>query len=549
MLDLLLQLSPGIVMIFGGLLLLFVRNGFLQRVLSLLLPLLVLGHIWLLSAFDGAVTVSFGGFDLMPVYRHAYTNIFATIFALVSFAGVLFGLFQSRLLETVAGFVYGGCAIGVTYAGDFVTLFLFWEGMAIGSSLVIWAAGSESARKSGMRYIAMHLLGGVLLMVGIAGTVALNGSLQIVPFDADMFDITSFATMNMQVVATGLVLLGILVNAAAPPFSSWLPDSYPESSPFGAVYLSAFTTKAAVFVLITLFAGFSVLIYVGLFMVFYGIVMAMLENDMRRILAYSVINQVGFMVTGVGIGTDMALYGSATHAFCHIIYKALLFMSAGSVLYMTGKRKCTDLGGLYRYMPWSMWCGVIGALSISAFPLTSGFVSKSMVSYAAMHEHMPWVWFLLLMATAGVFLHAGIKFPWFVFFNKDSGMKPKDPPLNMKLAMFLCSVLCIVLALPSVTEVTLYKLLPAMPEYSAYSAEHVVRQLQLLAFSGLAFFVMLRLLRRTETISLDFDVFYRRIAPFVIRCFSFLGVLLWHGLRAIGGVYYKRGGNVILLCL
>ena len=86
-------------------------------------------------------------------------------------------------------------------------------------------------------------------------------------------------------------------------------------------------------------------------MVFYGIVYAILENDMRRILAYSIVNQVGFMVTGIGIGTEMALNGAAAHAFAHIIYKALLLMSAGSVLYMTGRRKCTDLGGLFRTMP------------------------------------------------------------------------------------------------------------------------------------------------------------------------------------------------------
>ena len=165
-----------------------------------------------------------------------------------------------------------------------------------------------------------------------------------------------------------LILAGFLVNAGAPPLSAWLPDAYPESSWSGMVFLSAFTTKTAVYVLLRGFPGTELLIYVGLFMVFYGIVYAILENDMRRILAYSIVNQVGFMVTGIGIGTEMALNGAAAHAFTHIIYKALLLMSAGSVLYMTGKRKCTDLGGLFRTMPLTTVCGIVGALSISSFP-------------------------------------------------------------------------------------------------------------------------------------------------------------------------------------
>jgi multicomponent Na+:H+ antiporter subunit D len=248
-------------------------------------------------------------------------------------------------------------------------------------------------------------------------------------------------------------------------------------------------------------------------MVFYGIVYALLENDMRRILAYSIVNQVGFMVAGIGIGTEMALNGAAAHAFTHIIYKALLLMSAGSVLYATGKRKCTDLGGLFRTMPLTTVCGTIGALAISSFPLTSGFVSKSMISQAAGDEHLLWVWLALAAATAGVFLHAGIKFPWFVFFQKDSGLRPDEPPLNMRLAMLLFAALCIGLG---IFYQPLYALLPFGTSYVPYTGSHVVVQLELLLFSGLAFFVMLPMLRRTLTITLDVDWVYRRLAPVLV---------------------------------
>jgi multicomponent Na+:H+ antiporter subunit D len=318
------------------------------------------------------------------------------------------------------------------------------------------------------------------------------------------------------------------------------------------VFLSAFTTKAAVYVLMRGFAGTEFLIYVGLFMVFYGIVYAILENDMRRILAYSIVNQVGFMVTGIGIGTELALNGAAAHAFAHIIYKALLLMSAGSVLYMTGRRKCTDLGGLFRTMPLTAICAMIGALSISAFPLTSGFVSKSMISDAAGEQHFALLWLLLSAGSAGVFLHAGIKFPWFVFFQKDSGLRAGDPPWNMCLAMVFFAALCIGFG---IEPGPLYAMLPYPVEFQAYSASHVVFQLQLLLFSGLAFFLMLGWLKRTLTITLDVDWLYRKLAPALAGLLQTWADVPWARLAGganrltsyfLGAVHYLLGPQAAL---
>jgi multicomponent Na+:H+ antiporter subunit D len=206
----------------------------------------------------------------------------------------------------------------------------------------------------------------------------------------------------------------------------------------------------------------------------------------------------------------MALNGAAAHAFTHIIYKALLLMSAGSVLLMTGRRKCSELGGLFHTMPLTTVCGTIGALAISSFPLTSGFVSKSMVSQAAADGHLLTVWLLLTAASAGVFLHAGIKFPWFVFFQKDSGLRPAEPPASMRWAMVFFAFLCIALG---VWAEPLYALLPYAVNYEPYTWAHVLTQLQLLLFSGLAFFVMLPYLKRTLTITLDTDWVWRRLLP------------------------------------
>ncbi len=495
--------SPALILLAAALLIALTRGHWRSAVI-LIAPLATLWAVWQVP--DGVVsTVRFLDYTIEPVEGSALRRLFATIFAIMAFVGGLFAFRQARWYELSAAFAYASGAVGVCFAGDLITLFLYWELMALFSTVIVWCGGTPAARKAGIRYAMMHLLGGVILKVGIEGVVVHTGSIDIQPMLATNFD-------------TWMILIGILINAAAPPLSAWLADAYPESSPTGSVFLSAFTTKTAVLALILLFPGEPILIGVGLYMVMYGIVYALLENDARRILAYSIVNQVGFMVCAIGIGTQMALNGAAAHAFAHIVYKGLLFMSAGAVVYRTGKNKCADLGGLFRTMPLTTICAIIGALSISSFPLTSGFTTKTLISQAAVDEGLVTVYFLLAAASAGVFLHAGIKFPWFVFFQKDSGLRPKDAPWNMAAAMVIFSVLCIVIG---VFPEPFYRLLPYPPvEYHAYTQGKVLYYLQLLLFSGLAFFAMLPLLKRTTTITLDIDWFYRVAAPRVIAVLS-----------------------------
>jgi len=484
-------LSPALILVISALLTGILR-GHWRTALILLAPVATLWAVWQVP--DGVMsTVTFLGYQIEPVEGSALRRLFATIFAIMTFAGGLYAFRHARWYELAAAQAYAAGAIGVCFAGDLITMFIYWEMMALFSTIIVWCGGTPAARAAGIRYAIMHLLGGIILKVGIEGVAVHTGSIDIQPMLASNFD-------------TWMLLIGILINAAAPPVSAWLADAYPESSPTGSVFLSAFTTKTAVLALILLFPGEPILIWVGLYMVMYGIIYALLENDARRILAYSIVNQVGFMVCAIGIGTQTALNGAAGHAFAHIIYKALLFMSAGVVIYRTGKTKCTDLGGLYRTMPTTTICGIVGALAISGFPLTSGFVTKTLVSQAAVDQSLLVVYFLLAAASAGVFLHAGIKFPWFVFFQKDSGMRPKDAPWNMAAAMVFLSLLCILIGVfPNV----FYQLLPYPVDYQPYTASKVVFYLQLLLFSGLAFFLLLPLMRRTRTISLDTDWFWR----------------------------------------
>ena len=486
---------PGLLLIFSGLLIPFI-HGFKRTLFILIIPCLSLLSLWSMP-FGSDCSIQYLDYELILINLDSLSRLFITVFAITVFTVGLFCCKQASSTELSAAYIYAGGAMSVVLAGDLISLFIFWELMALASTLVIWSAQNEKSYKAGMRYISIHLLGGVILMCGIAGYVYETNSI-------------AFTHMQLNSISTWLILCGFLLNAGAPPLTAWLADAYPEASYSGMVFLSAFTTKTAVYVLLRGFPGTELLIYIGLFMIFYGIIYALLENDIRRILAYSIINQVGFMVCGIGIGTEMALNGTAAHAFTHIIYKALLLMSAGSVLYMTGKRKCTELGGLVQSMPLTAICGIVGALAISSFPLTSGFISKSMITQASIDEHVLWVWLLLQAASAGVFLHAGIKFPWFVFFQKDSGLRPTDPPINMKISMVFFAVICILIGIfPNI----LYNILPYNVNYQPYTVAHTITQLQLLLFSGLAFFIMLPLMKRTLTISLDFDWFYRHLSP------------------------------------
>ncbi|GER03300.1 hypothetical protein JCM17846_09820 [Iodidimonas nitroreducens] len=407
------MIPPGLIMMLAAILIAFSR-GHMRTLIVLAAPLLTLYAV--LQVPDGvSLSAHYMNYPVELIEGSPVRRLFATVFSIMAFAGGLYAFKTARNAELAAAFAYAGGAIGVAFSGDLLTLFIFWEMMAIFSTLVILMGGTEKSRAAGFRYGVIHFLGGVILMVGIIGHYLGTGSLEIMAMKATDF-------------SSWMILIGLLINAAAPPLSSWLADAYPESSATGMVFLSAYTTKTAVLTLILLFPGEKILVFVGLYMVFYGIMYALLENDARRILSYSIVNQVGFMVTGIGIGTEMAINGAAAHAFAHIIYKALLLMSAGVVLHRTGKSLCTDLGGLFRTMPITALCGIIGALAISGFPMTSGYTTKTMISEAAALEHLPVVWFLLAAARRGCFFMPGSNSRGLCSSKKTAACGPKMRP-------------------------------------------------------------------------------------------------------------------------
>ena len=464
---------PAAIFIIGAFLIPLLK-GRLKSAYMLLLPIAAFTNI--LNIPEGMHwPVRFLDYELIFGRVDRLSMIFGYIFVIISFIATLFAIRVKDDGQHVAAFLYAGSALGAIFAGDLLSLFIFWEIMAITATYLIWARRTKKSIAAGFRYLMVHIFGGLCLLVGIFIHAHNTGSIE-------------FGFIGLNGMASYLIFLGFGINCAFPMLHAWLTDAYPEATITGTVFLSAFTTKVAVYVLARGFPGTELLIWVGAAMTVFPIFYAVIENDLRRVLAYSVINQVGFMVVGIGIGTELAINGATAHAFNDILFKALLFMSMGAVMHQTGKIKATDLGGLYKSMPITTVFCIIGAASISAVPLFSAFVSKSMVISAVAHEGMAIIWFALIFASVGVLEHAGIKIPFFAFFSHDSGIKTTEAPLNMLLAMGIAAFLCVFIG---IFPGFLYSILPYPVDYAPYTAAHVVNQLQLLFFSALAFILLL----------------------------------------------------------
>jgi multicomponent Na+:H+ antiporter subunit D len=490
---------PPFLIFYLGAALVLAAPARLQLVVLLVTPIVGAINLFALPMGDSAASALLG-YEMTLVRADKLSMLFGYLFHLAAFLGVIFSLHLRDTMQHVAGMAYAGSALGAVYAGDLISLFVFWEMLAISSVFLILARRSERATRSAMRYLLIQVLSGLILLAGVLVHLHEGGTL-----DVGFIGLTGLGGW--------LIFLALGIKCAFPLLHNWLTDAYPEATPTGAVFLSAFTTKVAVYALARMFPGVELLVYIGATMTMFPIFYAVIENDLRRVLAYSMINQIGFMVCGIGLGTELAINGAVSHAFNDVIFKGLLMMSMGAVLFRTGKINGSELGGLYKSMPWTTGFCIVGAASISAFPLFSGFVSKSMVMVAALEEGHPIVWLALLFASAGVFHHAGIKIPFFAFFAHDSGIRVKEAPLNMLVAMGLAAALCI---FNGSYPWLLYSLLPYPVHYAPYTAAHVLTQCQLLFFSAAAFaWLKLSGLYPPElpSVNIDAEWSYRKALP------------------------------------
>jgi multicomponent Na+:H+ antiporter subunit D len=470
-------------------------------------PLVALVQLSLLET-GMRVPLTYVGFELEVMRVDALSLPFAWVFVVAALIAGVYGLATMHGRERTSVLVYAGAALGVVLAGDLMTLFVFWEIKAIASTFVILNRRGGGSERAGMRYLYVHLVGGKLLLAGVLWHYARSGSLA---FDAIGLD-----------AATSLILVAFLLSAGVPPLHAWLADAYPEASVAGTVFLSAFTTKAAVYALARGFPGTRVLIVLGIFMALYGVVYAVLENDTRRLLAYHIVSQVGYMVAAVGIGTELAINGAVAHAFAHILYKGLLLMGAGAVLHATGRSKMSELGGIARRMRGVLALYMVGAVSISSVPLFSGFVSKELVVEAAYRSDLIWLVILLKIASVGTFLHTGLKLPHGAFIGREGSGPASNGthritvgpvPASMYVAMGMGALANTIIGLyPRI----LYDLLPFAVDYAPYSAAKVLEKSQILIFTALAFWLLLDRLHAKAKVSLDTDWLYRGLPQLLL---------------------------------
>ena len=493
---------PATMLLLGGLLA-AVLKGRAASVVMVVAPLLGLSFVVGLETGSFS-TLSLFGFEIKLVVVDKQAKLFGYLFHVAALVAGIYSFHIRDRWQVSMALLYAASAVGVAFAGDMLSLFLWWEALAVTSVFQIWGRRTKESEESGFRYLFFHVSSGLLLLAGI-----------IIRYHGEGEAAFSLEPLTQELEAGDLgallILLAVGIKAAFPGLHVWLKDGYAEATPTGPVWLCAFTTKCAVCMLARLFPGAEVLIIIGGVMAMFPIFYAVIENDLRRVLCYSKINQIGFMVVGIGIGTDLAIDGAIAHAFTHVIYKGLLFMSMGAVLFRTGEIRGSHLGGLYKSMPWTTCFCIVGAASISAFPLFSGFISKSIIITEAAKNGHTFIWLCLLFASAGVFHHAGIKIPFFAFFAHDSGLRPKEAPVNMLIAMAISSFLCIFLGC---NYEWLYSMLPnGAAGYSPYDATHVITQFEILLFSALAFSLLNlwgKYPKELPSVNLDIDWVYRK---------------------------------------
>ena len=508
-------LNPGWLLIVAGLVALFVKVRVVRQAISIIAP--VIGILMLATAQHGVDHMTYETLGIkMSFYRVDSLNfLFGLAFLIAALLNAIYALHTDNKTQDGMALAYAGSAIAATFAGDLMTLFIFWEITAVTSVFMVLQAGTRASYFASMRYLGIQVLSGVLLLDGIAYVWHYQGDLSL----------QAFSDLNQP--GALIIFIAFGIKAAFPFLHNWLQDSYPKASVTGAVVLSAFTTKLAVYAFARMFPGQHELIWIGAVMTCFPVFFAVIENDLRKVLAYSTNNQIGFMICAIGVGTPLALNGAVAHAFADILFKGLLFMSMGAVLYRTGTTKANELGGLYRSMPWTTLFCLVGAISISAMPLFSAFVTKSMILSAVASTGMVVVWLMLMFASAGVLEHSGIKIPYFAFFGHDSGKRVKEAPFNMLLAMGMASFLCIAIGLPAFIPgfgyEWLYSLLPYPIEaasYQPFTIGHILAQLQLLALAVFGFILLQRLgLYPPEKpgVILDTDWLYRKAGYGAVR--------------------------------
>lgn len=490
------NLHPGLILIVTGILLLAVPSK-LRRWVSLGGACLALTAVIFMQEESSLNYVFSGTITMELLHVDALAKAFALIFGVIAVIAGVYAFDDGPKGEKCASLIYAGAGLGAVLAGDWISLVGFWELMAVSSCYLVWAGGTHQAKRASYRYMVMHFFGGNLLLAG-ALVLCSEGNFRI----------------EMLTGQTGggfwLVLLGVAVNAAIPPLHTWAADAYPEATPAGTVYMGSFTTKVAVYALIRLFAGTEGLVIVGAVMAVFGACMALIENDLRRLLSYHIVSQLGMMVAALGTGLAAGVDGAALHAAYNILYKGVLLMGAGAVITATGKRKISELGGLAKKMPVTAVCFLIASLAIAGMPFLNGFASKALIMEALHQGHFTASYWLVMAAGVGTWLSITLKINYFVFFGKtDKDVECAPVPRHMEAAMAAAALLCVV---TGVAPDYFYALMPNGVMAHPFGLAHILEYIGLFIGATVPFALLIKKMAPHDMLTLDFDWVWRKPA-------------------------------------
>ncbi|MFC6728579.1 Na(+)/H(+) antiporter subunit D, partial [Natronoarchaeum mannanilyticum] len=463
---------------------------------------------WLAPAGAHLQVTLFGsaesGFQAVLYNVDPFSRIMGLIFGFIGLVAVIYSYASDAdTTQTAYALSYVGTSLAAVFAGDWLTLVFFWELMAVTSTLLVWHYGGRAVR-AGFRYAVLHGIGGSLVLAALVWHYAEAGTF--------LFTGEGISAGIPAVLAA----VGIGVNVGFVGLHAWLPDTYPRPHIAASVFLCVYTTKTGVYAMYRAFPeGHMWIAYMGGAMAVFGATMALLQSDMRRLLSYHIQSQVGYMVAGVGIGTQLATAGAFGHVFNHILYKSLLFMTVGVVIYRTGEESLKKIGGLASDMPLTAGAFVVAALSISGFPLFNGYVSKGMITYAANHGHKP-LFYLLMIGGVGTFL-SFIKLGYHAFFHGSYDGDVLDANRGQSVAMLSVAGLCVLFG---VAPPALYEILPAgdyaAGHYTAYTVSHVLEVAVLAIIAVVGFVILKGPLKKVGRVP-DVDAIYNPIAFYGTR--------------------------------
>ncbi|MBN4083085.1 monovalent cation/H+ antiporter subunit D family protein [bacterium AH-315-B06] len=331
--------------------------------------------------------------------------------------------------------------LGVTITGDAFNIFVFFEISSLASYILISLGSDRRALTAAFNYLIFGTIGATFFLIGVGLLYQMTGTLNI----ADLAERVPPLTGNRTVQAAFIFMaVGLALKAAIFPLHSWLPNAYAYAPSVVTAFLAATATKVAIYVLIrsyfTIFGpDFSfgpmslgvVLMVPAVAAMLVGSMIAMFQDDIKRMLAYSSVAQIGYMVLGIGFATVLGVTGGMLHLFNHALIKAALFLAMGCVFYRMGSVRIEAMAGLGKRMPWTMAAFVGGGLSLIGVPLTAGFVSKWYLLLAALDSGMWWIAIFILISSLMAIIYIWRVVEVAYFSPSPEGAPEGEAPLSM----------------------------------------------------------------------------------------------------------------------